>query len=202
MGERPRLVVFVRAPLLGTVKRRLATGIGAAAARDFYAAASRALLRRVGRDARWRTELWVTPDLYAVSGRFWDPALPRAPQGSGDLARRMTRAFLAGGAGPALIVGSDIPDIAPRHVAAAFRALGAADAVFGPAADGGYWLVGLRQGALARGLFDGVRWSSEHALADTLANLRGKRVAMLETLSDIDDAADLAAWRDRRRAKR
>src|SRR3546814_16124850 len=77
--------------------------------------------------------------------------------------------------GPAVIIGTDIPDIRPRHAAAAFRALGRHDAVFGPAADGGYWLVGLRRRPTIPRAFDGVRWSTEHALADTRANLRPRR---------------------------
>jgi len=191
----PRLVVFVRAPLAGAVKRRLAAGIGDAAARAVYAGTTRTLLRRVGFDARWRTVLAVTPDEFARRGRFWPTALPHIPQGAGDLGARMARAFRRYPAGPTVIVGSDIPGIEARHVAAAFAALGDADAAIGPAEDGGYWLIGLRHARFARARFTGVRWSTPHALADTLANLRGRRVALLERLADIDDAADLARWR-------
>src|SRR6266849_887762 len=87
--------------------------------------------------------------------------------------------------------------IRPAHIAASFRALGDHQAVFGPAADGGYWLVGLRRRpCLPRRLFERVRWSSEHALADTLAGLpKGLSVAWLETLEDVDDARAHARWR-------
>jgi hypothetical protein len=79
--------------------------------------------------------------------------------------------------------------VRPHHVAAAFRALGRVPLVFGPAADGGYWLVGARRRpAPPRGLFDGVCWSTCHALADTLANAGGRRAVLLETLEDVDDA--------------
>ncbi|HTZ78368.1 MAG TPA: DUF2064 domain-containing protein, partial [Stellaceae bacterium] len=96
-------------------------------------------------------------------------------------------------------VGSDIPDIAPRHIAAAFRALGRSDAVFGPAEDGGYWLVGLRRSPrVPAGLFADVRWSSAHALADTRASLPRKfEVALLEMLEDVDDGAAYERWRAR-----
>ena len=78
-------------------------------------------------------------------------------------------------------------------MAQAFEALGRADAVLGPATDGGYWLVGLRRtGAAPATLFRGVRWSSPHALADTEASMPGLRVARAATLSDVDEAADLA----------
>ncbi|MGH6660397.1 MAG: DUF2064 domain-containing protein, partial [Rhodospirillales bacterium] len=77
-------------------------------------------------------------------------------------------------------------------------ALGRADAVFGPAADGGYWLVGLRRRPRRLRLFEGVRWSSEHALADTLANLGGRPHVLLETLEDVDDGAAYQRWRRQR----
>ena len=66
------------------------------------------------------------------------------------------------------------------------------------APDGGYWLVGVRDIAMLPGLFAGVRWSSADALADTLVNIPGhRRVAMVDTLADIDDGAALAHWRAR-----
>ncbi len=68
------------------------------------------------------------------------------------------------------------------------------DAVFGPAVDGGYWLVGMKRRPWLRGVFADVRWSSPHALADTLANLAGRRVLLLDRLRDVDTGADLAAW--------
>lgn len=185
------LIVFVRAPAIGAVKRRLAAGIGALAARRFYVATTRWLLARVAGDARWKTLLAVTPDTYALHGRFWPARLPRFPQGDGDLGRRMARALSRSG-GPSVLVGSDIPALSERHIAAAFTALGRVDLVFGPASDGGYWLVGARNPLVLRGLFDGVRWSGPHALADTLANARSRRVALLEPLDDVDDAEDFA----------
>ena len=189
-GRRGLLIVFARAPRLGAVKRRLAREAGDLAALRFHRAMLRSLARRLGRDRRWRTVLAVTPD----RARFPSP-LPRMPQGRGDLGERMTLA-LARDRRRAVLVGSDIPGIGADDIAAAFRALGGrADAVFGPAEDGGYWLVGLGPRRPAAP-FRGVRWSGPHALADTLANCRGRRVALLRRLRDVDGAADLAAWRD------
>ena len=93
-----------------------------------------------------------------------------------------------------MIVGSDIPGVSAEAVAAAFQALGDAEAVFGPALDGGYWLVGMGPRRPARP-FAGVRWSTEHALADTLANFHGRRVAFLRTMRDVDTVDDLRAIR-------
>ena len=120
----------------------------------------------------------------------------RLPQGDGDLGDRMARCLARFGPNPVLIVGSDIPDINRPHIASAFDALRRNDLVFGPSGDGGYWLVGAAQGARVGALFNDVRWSTEHALADTLDNVRpGVRVAMLEELADIDDGEAYAAWR-------
>ncbi len=192
------LVVFAKAPRRGRVKRRLAAGIGEAAALAFYRQTLEALLRRVGRDPRWRTWIAVTPDRAAAEGGPWPPDVPRLAQGDGDLGARMARAFAAPGSGRVAIVGSDVPDIRPRHVAEAFAALDTHDAVFGPAGDGGYWLIGLRRPAGAADLFREVRWSTQHALSDTLANLAPNRTAaFLEILDDIDDRAAYVRWRRR-----
>ena len=68
--------------------------------------------------------------------------------------------------------------------------------IWARACDGGYWCLGLRHGArLTPDALDGVRWSTCHARADTLERLRGLRIARAATLSDIDTAADLAAYR-------
>jgi len=195
------LVVFLRAPQLGRVKSRLAAGIGGLAALQFYRRATERLLRTLGRDRRWRCHLALTPDRAARGPRPWHVRGFYRAQGRGDLGERMARVFRSLPPGPAVIIGSDIPAITSAHVVAAFAKLGASEAVFGPAADGGYWLVGLRRRPrLPRHLFAGVRWSSVHALADTLAGLpRGLSVAMLETLEDIDDADAYRRWLNRRR---
>lgn len=196
-ARRPVVYVFVRRPVLGAVKKRLATGIGGAAAAAFYRRCCAMALRRTGGDRRWRVVLAVTPDSAARARRAWPPAFPRLPQGRGDLGRRMERVLRMDPARPALIVGSDVPGIAARHIAQAVDALRGADFVFGPAPDGGYWLVGRAPGRPVRGLFDGVRWSGPHALADTLANTGRRRAALAATLEDVDDAEGFMRWRAR-----
>ncbi len=193
--KRGHVVIFAKAPRRGEVKLRLAAGIGGGEATRFYRTALAQLLRRIGSDPRWRCWLAVTPDRAA---RRSDVALPCLPQGRGDLGMRMARALRRFAPRPVLIIGADIPELSSRHLAMAFRRLAAADLVFGPAADGGYWLVGARGHTLPYGMCRGVRWSSEHALADTLASLsRTSRVAFADRLSDVDDAASFAEWRRR-----
>jgi rSAM/selenodomain-associated transferase 1 len=200
---RGHLVIFARTPRRGAVKRRLAADIGDGPALAFYRQTLNNVTRRLGADPRWRTWLAVTPDGDAMRPGLW-PAVPGVrviPQGSGDLGVRMARPMAELPSGPVMIVGTDIPDITRGHIADGFAALGNHDFVFGPAADGGYWLVGARRRpTFPAGLFRDVRWSTEHALADTLAGLpRGARVAMLDELDDVDDGAAWANWRARSR---
>ena len=137
--------------------------------------------------------LAVAPDREGLASRVWPAHLPRVVQGEGDLGARMARLLRGVGQGPICIIGGDIPGIRAAHVARAFAALGGHDAVFGPAPDGGYWLIGLkRSGGIPAGLLQDVRWSTEHALGDSTATLPRARIAYVDTLRDVDTAADLA----------
>ncbi len=191
---RGTVTIFVKAPRAGKVKTRLGVGIGMGRA----AALFRIMTERTVAEAvkgEWRTCLAVDPPS-AVTGwdRLWPPQLSRMAQGPGDLGARMVRAFSAAPPGPVLIIGADAPGLRARHLRQAFKALGRADAVFGPAEDGGYWLIGLSRRRAAPGLFNNVRWSTKYALADTMKTLpQYFQVEMLESLQDIDVAKDLSA---------
>lgn len=188
------LVIFAREPQFGRVKRRLASGIGTTAATRFYRLTLSRQLRLMVSDRRWTVWLLVTPDK-TLRHPAWQ-GIARAQvrgQGSGDLGQRMKRPFRLLPPGPVVLVGSDIPAMAPRHIARAFAVLGGRDLAFGPASDGGFWLFGARRARpLPRSLFDKVRWSTAHALADTLGTIpTGHTVGMADTLDDVDDARGL-----------
>lgn len=190
---RPTLIIFVKEPRPGRVKTRLARDIGSVHAAWWFRHQATALVRKLARDRRWRTVLAVSPDRAGVESRVWPTGIARWPQGVGDLGRRMARAFDAMGPGPVVIIGADIPGVTPVLIAGAFHRLRGAEAVLGPATDGGYWLIGLRHagpGVPAR-LLDGVRWSGRHAMVDTLRCLAPRRVAFAPTLDDVDRLADL-----------
>jgi len=188
--QRQTLVLFLKEPRLGAVKRRLAAGIGASAALSFYRrSAARAL--GLARDSRWRTVAAVTPDRAAFRPvlRALGPGVAKIPQGRGDLGARMAECFRRLAPAPVVIAGGDIPEMTAAHVARAFRLLRAHDVVLGPSPDGGFWLVGLRRPALAPILFRDVRWSGPHALADVGANLPSRvKLALADALDDVDDA--------------
>ena len=100
--------------------------------------------------------------------------------------------------GHVCLIGTDVPDISVADVRRAFRQLGDHDAVFGPAEDGGFWLVGLRRTPRVIDPYrGGVPWSRPDTLARTLANLSGGRVGFTTRHRDVDSAADLARNRGR-----
>lgn len=188
------VVIFARAPQFGRVKRRLAGEIGAGAAQRFYRATLSRQIRQLSNDRRWTLWLFVTPD-DGIGHPAWR-GVPRsriARQGQGDLGQRMKRPFRVLPPGPVVLVGSDIPALRPGHIARAFGLLGRHDLVFGPASDGGFWLVGARRTRpLPRSLFAGVRWSTAAALADTLAGIPPRfSTGLADTLDDVDEADDL-----------
>lgn len=184
------LVVMVKEPVAGRVKTRLVRDVGLAAATQFARTTARGVIHRLCSPRRWRLHLAVD-----APGRLASRALPIGPprfaQTRGDLGERMQAIMDRRLAGPVVIVGADIPGLEARHVAAAFAALGRHEAVFGPAHDGGYWLVGFKRSRSVPRAFDSVRWSSEHALADTMRNLKGRRISLLDTLDDVDTGSDL-----------
>ena len=186
-----RLVIMAKSPRRGAVKRRLASEIGEGEALRFYRSCLSHSLMRLASDPRWLTLLAVAPDREVASTVL--PSRPRVqcvPQGTGDLGERMQHLFELLPPGPVILVGSDIPAIAPGLIAEAFALLKRSDAVFGKARDGGYWLVGLKRSPRLLSPFRHVRWSSPHALADTLANLDGRRIAFVTILSDVDTEED------------
>jgi rSAM/selenodomain-associated transferase 1 len=187
---RRTLVLFLRVPALGRGKRRLAGEIGDVAAVRFERQMLALLLRRLAPNRRWRLRIAATPDRALRLRAPRPPArIERVGQGRGDLGARMSRAIAHCPPGPVVLVGADIPAMRARHIAAAFALLGACDLVFGPAEDGGFWLVGARRRQQLRSLFAAVRWSTRFALADVLANLPDHlAVGFVERLADVDDA--------------
>ena len=192
---------MMKEPKPGRVKTRLAADIGVVDATWWFRHQCARLLRQVGKDPRWQTWLAVAPD-GAMSSPMLPGHVPRISQGRGDLGERMRRVFSKLPAGEALIVGADIPGLDAGAVWQGFNALKGADAVFGPATDGGYWMVGL-SGArrMETGALRDVRWSTASALQDSIESLGpDMRVGIAGCLRDVDTGQDLAdTRRDARR---
>ena len=181
---------MAKVPVAGRVKTRLARELGVATATRFARHATMAVLARMAHPA-WQTTIAVTPGV-GTRWRPWPLHADHVPQGHGGLGQRMQRIMERTAPGPVVIIGTDVPGICTAHVRDAFRLLGRHDAVFGAATDGGYWLVGLKRHPRVPRIFQAVRWSSPHALDDTLANVRGLSVARVAMLSDVDTAQDFA----------
>jgi rSAM/selenodomain-associated transferase 2/rSAM/selenodomain-associated transferase 1 len=197
-----RLILFTRAPVAGRVKTRLIPALGAEGAAELH---RRLLLRTLRSAAAFCRQASVELEIRVDGGReeamrHWlgDGWRFRA-QCEGDLGARMADAFAAAfaeGARAAVIIGSDAPGLTPERLAGAFDTLLRASVVFGPAVDGGYYLVGLVRSMPA--LFRGVPWGSDTVLADSLRILERENTAkpeLLEALEDVDRPEDLAAWR-------
>lgn len=198
MAEPQVLGVFVKAPIPGRVKTRLAADIGPVAAAGLY----RRLGRRVVRAAV--SDEYQTAVSYAPRG---DGRLVRAwlrglgvhrfhPQAEGTLGARLLAALgrhLRAGARRVTIIGSDCPGVDRRVIREAFAALDDHDLVLGPARDGGYYLIGMK--ALHEPLFRGIHWSSEAVLSETRTAARdlGLSCHLLGPLRDVDTLADARA---------
>ena len=186
--RRKTLIVMLKEPRPGRVKTRLGRDIGLVPAAWWFRHQVNRLLRAVA-DPRWDVVLAVSPDYPGLTSRVWPRQFLRVPQGRGNLGDRMRRLMQGAPPGPVCVIGADIPGINRAAISEAFAALGSADVVFGPATDGGYWLVGVTR--FPAGLFDGVRWSTQTALDDTVASLNGQYIAFVRTLRDVDTVEDL-----------
>ncbi len=142
MSPRPQhLLVMAKQPRIGRVKTRLGAGIGAMEATRAYRVMLAETINTLSRDPRWQTWIAVS-GVHELHANVWPDNVNLVDQGTGDLGERMQRMFNTLPIGPAVIIGSDIPNIERADIAEAFRQLGSHDVVFGPAPDGGYWLVG------------------------------------------------------------
>lgn len=187
--NKPLLFVFAKAPVLGRAKTRLAKDTGYVHAKRLYRMMVARVLRRV-QNPRWQTILAVTPPEALEQVPDWD-GLSQVAQVSGSLSPRLSACFAR--KGPVVVIGTDSPQVKAQDITDAFRLLKSNQLVFGPASDGGFWLIGA-QGPLPESVFDNVRWSSEWTLDDVKRNIQG-RVAELRTLTDIDDINALKAYR-------
>jgi len=184
----PRIIIFVKAPRPGFVKTRLAATIGNEAACAAYCQLTENVLAHLA--PLPHLEIRFAPDNAEKEITQWlrDDWTSR-PQGNGELGERMHRAFTEAN-GPAIIIGSDCPQVKLNDFITAAKTLQTHDAVIGPATDGGYWLIGLNAPCVA--LFEGIEWSTGGVLQSTLAKAdeAGLSVQLLRELGDVDTGAD------------
>jgi rSAM/selenodomain-associated transferase 1 len=191
-----RVALLARAPVAGQAKTRLAPLLGGAGAAALAAqllahAVAQAVQAQLGEVC-----VWATPDAShpAFQNAQRDHGVRLATQGTGDIGARMAQVFAASFAQattPVLLMGSDIPGLTAAVLQQAAAALQSHDAVFVPALDGGYALVGLH--APAPSLFNDMAWSTPQVMTETRVRLAalGLRYLELPALADIDVPADL-----------
>lgn len=182
LGFPGTLIVIAKRPEPGQVKTRLVPPLTHEQARDLAAAALSDTLHVVDRVPSRRRLL-----AFAGSADGWLPSgWDLSQQPDGGLDHRLAAAFAAAEEGPALLVGMDTPQLAPRHLS--FDA-DRYDACLGPAADGGYWAIGFRDPTCAAGAIEGVPMSTRRTAHEQLRRLRaaGLTVQVLPELVDVDD---------------
>lgn len=182
-----RVALFTRWPTPGVAKTRLIPALGAKGAADLHRHLTMRTVATV-RAANLLLEIRSTGAPPADFATWLGQDLTITDQGPGDLGTRLARAAQTL---PILLLGADIPGLRPHHLTNAAQALATHPHVIGPAADGGYWLLGLA--APAPHLFTDIEWGTATVLATTLARLPAD-TPRLETLSDLDTPQDLAAW--------
>ncbi|MBX3638770.1 MAG: TIGR04282 family arsenosugar biosynthesis glycosyltransferase [Rubrivivax sp.] len=201
------IVVFVKAPVAGLAKTRLAPALGAEGAAAVAARLLDHAVRAAVDAGIGPVELCTTPDAAhpAFARLQREFGLRLTTQGDGDLGQRMDRALtrVLRDHDVVLLTGTDAPALDASRLREAAAALGsdaAPDAIFVPALDGGYALVGLRRPAPT--LFSGMPWSTAQVMAATRERARaaGLRWTELAPVADIDEPADLihlpAGWLD------
>jgi len=203
--SKERLIIFTRYPKTGTTKTRLIPVLGAEGAAN--------LQRKMTEHTLKQVKTVSTPDKVTVEVRYdggnedlmrrWlGSKFEYVLQGDGDLGYRMQRAFedaFKSGAAAAVIIGTDIPDLAAVDIIKAFAALKQKKMVLGPAKDGGYYLIGLQKNAFLQAvaeLFSGIKWGEHDVLKKTLSisNRLGLSYFLLDEMDDVDRPEDIFIW--------
>ncbi|GAB5457191.1 MAG: DUF2064 domain-containing protein [Henriciella sp.] len=193
--RRPTVLIFAKSPQIGIAKTRLAAGLGSPVLARRIASMMQARTIRAALAGHWRAILYTAPDKALARNGLWPARLERRSQGQGDLTARLNKGLAEAPVGPVLFIGADAPDISPALIRKAIRLLQNHDAVFGPAADGGFWLFGLHKTARTKSPFHNVRWSGPHAMEDVWAQLpEHASIGLLPQLIDVDDENDWESW--------
>ena len=184
------LIIFAKNPVLGRCKTRLAKGIGPENALAVY----RILLQHTAqttRSLKVDKEVFYT-DFIDHEDRWDSTIFKKGLQSPGDLGQKMQAAFEAGfkkGYQKIVLIGTDLITLEPSDIEKAFEALDSNTVVFGPAQDGGYYLIGLTQ--MRPELFKNIPWSTAEVLTKSLEQL-DQTYQLLQLKNDIDTVEDLA----------
>jgi len=184
------LIIFTRNPELGKVKTRLAKSVGDESALEIY----KFLLKHtVAITKNLNVDKYVFYSENIHREDIWDPEIFRKKLQTGtDLGEKMQNAFselFEMGYEKVLIVGSDIFELDQSDIENAFEVLQTTETVIGPATDGGYYLLGMKE--LNAAIFQNKNWGTATVLEETLADLRQKKYVLLEERNDVDYYQDI-----------
>ncbi len=189
------LIIFVKNPVLGKAKTRLAATIGDEKALAVY----KLLLQKTRLETiNLAADKIVYYSDHVDDSDLWDNTIfQKAVQSPGDLGQKITAAFnraFQGGYKRVCIIGSDCYDMTQAHLQEAFEALETKDAIIGPAEDGGYYTIGMSR--YVPELFEQKVWSTETVGSDTIEDFKKLRLDyhVIETLNDVDTEDDLGPW--------
>ena len=204
MPDNPVILLFVKAPLRGQVKSRLAAVLGQDAALELYRNFVLDILASIEKSGVPCIICYHPPDSGEIVMNWLGGRLQCLPQEGRDLGERMERAFrraFSEGASRAVLVGSDIPDLPPKLLNDALASLLENGAVIGPAKDGGYYLIGFRSETFLPDIFLGIAWSTDTVFSRTLQIFERAhhKVSLLPPWRDVDTIDDLKDFLSRNR---
>lgn len=193
--KRNFLGLIAKYPEPGLVKTRLAACVGAERAANIYKVIAEKVFRQTKSEGgEYRRVIFYEP--YSSEALFedWLPGERFMPQRGCDIGEIMANALadlFECGAERAVIAGVDIPDLDEGIIRNAFSALDDKDVVIGPALDGGYYLIGMKE--RQTGVFRRINWSTERVLVETIGAIEEEELTyiLLESLSDVDRIGDV-----------
>jgi rSAM/selenodomain-associated transferase 1 len=196
------ILLFVKVPIAGRVKSRLASALSDEAAAELYRNFVLDMLATIDASGYPCRICIYPPDARELIAAWLGSRRQYVPQAGDDLGSRMVSAFqeaFASGASRAVLLGSDVPDLPGEVIADAFDGLKENDAVIGPAPDGGYYLIGFRNDTFRPEVFRDIRWGTDSALRETLERFprAGYRVHHVRPWQDVDTVEDLRSLRQR-----
>lgn len=194
--EKSTLIIFAKYPEPGKVKSRIASELGAERAAEIYSRIAKAVIEKVSTSDTHRTIIFYDPPERENEIKLWlginKHSYERQP--GSTIGEKMSNSFrdvFSRGAEKAVLIGTDIPEITAGTVNAAFGLLDETDVVLGPAEDGGYYLMGLRNPEPL--LFRDIEWSTNLVLSQTIDRIKERKLSynLLQTLKDVDTAGDI-----------
>ena len=191
-----RILLFARYPEKGRVKTRLETHLEQDEVLGLYKRFVEDILATLYGSGYPTTVCYWPPERGADMQAWLGPSLAYFPQKGGDIGERMQNAFaeaFAGGVDQAILMGTDFPDLEMGIIHEAFDGLSRNDMTLGPAADGGYYLIGFTRHAFIKEVFAGISWGTGRVFSETLEKIRSAavHVHILPEWQDIDTFEDL-----------